>query len=157
MHSCRDNGSIVNEFSVDISNSYLKNVEFVVDDTYLLLQTGNNLLLILDVTNNRKGVYSEVIYPDADIRCILRPFYDPQEQRLLIKGDLDHDSICIDTKTWTKLARIPKMLGYDSETNMVYQMTVDPATAEHRIIATYFPPTDELIQIARSLVGIDYN
>jgi hypothetical protein len=153
VYSC-DDGSLIGEFSMDLPASSLINMEFVADDSYLMLQTYDGMFRILDVKDGTVA-YSEIIYQYASSRYVLESFYDSQEQRLFIKGDLEHDSICIDTKTWSKLASIPKMLGYDSKNNMVYQVTVDPETSEHRIVATYFPPTDELIEIARSLVGLD--
>ena len=59
------------------------------------------------------------------------------------------------TATWTKMANIPGMIGYDSETNMVYQTSTELLTAGSRITASYFPSSGELIEIARSLVGMD--
>ena len=129
-------------------------MEFIADDSYLLLQTDDGLLLILDATNGTI-VYSEVIYTYTFSDDLFRTYYDEQDRRLFIKGDLDYHGICLDIDTWTKLVGIPGMLGYDCETNMVYQATVDSQTAEHRITASYFPPTYELIGIARELVGMD--
>lgn len=153
IYSC-DDGQLVNEFLVDIPIASLINMEFVAEDAYLMLQTDESLLLILDVTSGTI-VYREILCFDRYYNFIWTPYYDPQDHRLFIRGVLTNDSICLDTNTWTKMASIPGMIGYDSETNLVYQATVDPETAENRITASYFPPADELIEIARELVGID--
>ena len=153
IYNC-DDGSLVNEFSIDIPSSSLMNMQFIVDDAYLMLQSEEGLLLFLDVASGTV-VYNEVIYPNSYSNFILQPYYDRQEQRLFIKGDLNYNSICLDTVTWTKLVSIPSMLGYDSETNMVFQTMTDPETAEETITASYFPSSGELIEIARSLVEMD--
>ena len=153
IYSC-DDGSLLNEFFVDNPADSLINMEFIADDSYLLLQTDDGLLLIIDATNGTI-VYSEVIYTYTFSGDLFRTYYDEQDRRLFIRGDLDYHGICLDIDTWTKLVGIPGMLGYDCETNMVYQATVDPQTAEHRITASYFPPADELVDIARELVGMD--
>ena len=129
-------------------------MEFIADDSYLMLQTDSGLLLLLDATSGTI-VYFEVLCPNSRSDYIWKPFYDRQEQRLFIRTNLSFNSICIDTATWTKMADIPGMIGYDSETNMVYQTSTELLTAGSRITASYFPPADEMISIARELVGMD--
>lgn len=153
VYNC-DDGCLVNEFFVDIPPASLISMEFIVDDSYIMLQTDDGLLLILEAASGTV-VYNEVLYTYTFSNVLFRPYYDKQDRRLFICGDLEHHGICLDTNTWTKMASIPGMIGYDSETNLVYQATVDPETAENRITASYFPPADELIEIARELVGID--
>lgn len=149
-----DDGSLVRELSMEVPLASMQNMEFIADDTCLLIQTMDDLLLIIDI-NSGTIVYSEVLCPDSRSDYIWRPFYDQQEQRLFIRTNLSYDSICIDTATWTKMANIPGMIGYDSETNMVYQTSTELLTAGSRITASYFPSSGELIEIARSLVGMD--
>lgn len=153
IYNC-DDGKLESEFFVDVSTASLMHMEFVADDSYLMLQTDSGLLLILDATSGTI-VYNEVLCPDSRSDYIWQPFYDQQEQRLFIRTNLQYDSICIDTVTWTKMADIPGMIGYDSETNMVYQTNTELLTAGSRITASYFPSSGELIKIARSLVGMD--
>ena len=153
IYNC-DDGNLESEFLVDISTASLMHMEFIADDSYLMLQTDSGLLLLLDATSGTI-VYFEVLCPNSRSDYIWKPFYDRQEQRLFIRTNLSFNSICIDTATWTKMADIPGMIGYDSETNMVYQTSTELLTAGSRITASYFPPADEMISIARELVGMD--
>lgn len=137
IYNC-DNGNLESEFLVDISTASLMHMEFIADDSYLMLQTDSGLLLILDATSGTI-VYFEVLCPNSRSDYIWKPFCDRQEQRLFIRTNLSFDSICIDTATWTKMANIPGMIGYDSETNMVYQTSTELLTAGSRITASYFP------------------
>ena len=107
----------------------------------------------MDVTDGTVA-YCEIMRTDY-FYVVWSASYDEQEQRLFVNGGKDFSSICIDTRTWTKLLDIPNMLGYDQRTKSVYKAVWDLEQEDYFLKATYFPPADELIEIAREFVGMD--
>lgn len=118
-----------------------------------MLETENGWLLILDVTDGTM-VYREMVCSNH-YSYAWSTFYDEQEHHLFVEVGDAYGGICIDTRTWTKLLDIPNMLGYDQRTKSVYQAVWNEEQFGYLITATYFPPADELIEIAREYVGME--
>lgn len=149
-----ESGKRVCQIPFALPHSALASVRFLMDDRYLLLQTITEQISICD-TSTGEIVYTEwdeALTSTAQLYCV----EDPAHSRLYIRkehnGTVGDSASCIDTRTWTKIADIPGFVTLDPRSNTIYRM-VDIPDELDRLVACRLPGTEELISVARQLVG----
>lgn len=140
---------------LDVGTTVL-NMEYILDDTYLLVQTIYGIL-IYDLDSG-DVVYKNPNFLDYNTSHHQALVYeDLQNNRLYIVGWKDTSDtygICIDMNNWIEMARIPGMIGYDAKNNMVYR-AINSNERGIRIAAAEFPGTQGLMEMARVFLNQD--
>lgn len=141
-------GTLTGEFSLQMPYNSFSQLEFILDDQYLMAKTEDMQLLIYDVSDGTI-VYRQQLQT-ADYTDLLA-FADEENNRLYIADEsiTSHpNGLCLDTTTWTRLAELDGLICYVAQTNEVYLYS-----SYSGLTAYYVPSTAELVELGKSLLG----
>ena len=145
IHLYRLPGS-VETLRTGIASESITDCRFLCGDRFLALCSKEGALEIYDTETASRvyaGHFDTGIYSCGRLSASM----DRENSRLFVIEHKNHCCICLDTGSWTKLAKIANVYGYDAEQNRLYRvslgvMRVQPA-----------PSLDELIEMGQQVLA----
>lgn len=141
--------SLHSRIPLSLPYTSVEHVQFLLDDQYLLVQTSTGQLIIYSTTTGDL-VYSE---RDEEMSVISEVYCaeDTIRHRLYIETSSSFGS-CIDTRSWTKIAEIPRFAAYNAHSNTIYRW-LPYGEMNSMLVACTLPETEELVAIAKSILS----
>ena len=153
-HILDTSGKEFSAFSLELPTNSVSQLEFILDDTHILVKTTDLQVLIYDITTG-ETVYCETDVSMSTVR--LYPHYDSVNKRLYLATSSSStfcSGICIDVSSWTTLSRISGLLYFNEDTLEMYRVTYIKDSYETGIVTQKLPTATELATLAREFLGI---
>lgn len=119
---------------------------FILKDSCLLVMTKDGQILVYNVASGTVLFREKVDQSSGKLAA----YTDEANQRLYIANGGDGfilEGLCVDLRSWIKLADVPDLLYVDTVAGEVYQARTDDAIAITRI-----PTTRELVDLGEKLI-----
>lgn len=138
---------MVASFPLCVPYDSIADMQFLLDDTCLMLETEYGQLSIYDVSS---GTELYLDYLNVYMPKQLNAFLDNANFRLYIADSKRHDSngVCIDLKTWRKLSSIDNMLFSDTIRSEIYQHKNGDSLFVRQV-----PSTSQLLSLVEPLLS----
>lgn len=112
-------GSLLREIPIGLPANSVEDMQFICDDAYLLLYTGDRRVRIVEIETG------ELVYEEhflSDNYDGVSACFDAEGHRLYLiceKGAMFNLGICLDARSWSKLFTVNGMLSYAPSTNEI--------------------------------------
>ena len=144
-------GTEVAAFSLQLPCSSVLHMDFILEDTCLMVKTRDADVLIYDIATG------DILLQDklkTTFSGKLTAWEDPDSRRLYIVDNSQDgtNTLCIDLQSWTVLARAEDILCYVPETHELYHMDDAYSSTEPRFFYFRIPDTDTLVQLGQKML-----
>ena len=139
-------GSLLREIAVNLPMDYISAVRFMLDDRYLLLRMADSRLAIYSVDTGECVFRGELKL--SGYSTTRTEAGSDGNRAILIDVD-GHEGLIVDMDTWTELARLKDVWGFDSERGELYTCSLRELTRRR------LPGQWELIEAASRTLGTE--
>lgn len=136
-------GNRENSFDLLLPQDAVKQMQLILQDQYLLVQTKDEQVVIYDLQNGQM-IYQRQLESYNTIRTAA------DGNRLYISWQ--SGGMCLDIGSWQELTDIPNMCWYDTGSRQLVLMEYAADSFDEVIKLRRLPDTQELLQIARTLL-----
>lgn len=139
-------GEEISSFPLALPCTSVEEMLFIMQDSCLLVGTKDGQVWVYDALSG-VVLFREKVF---DFGGELTVYADEENQRLYIAqiGEyIEQAGLCIDVRSWTKLASIPNLLYVDIGAQELYQ------AREGMIVVTKIPTTRELVALGEEWMG----
>lgn len=146
-----DTGTVMQQISTPLSVSSVAQMDFLLDDSFLILRTTDNQIYLYDIAGAAM-VYRDRLGPTYDTGDI-RVFEDDTCNRLYLAVGCDgHDAngLCLEMGSWTCLGYINGMLYFDNQSGVLYQYNA--SLFGNAFSCAKIPGTSALVQAAEKMI-----
>ena len=144
----------VTAFSLQLPCGSVMNMDFLLDDNYLMVKTKDAKVLIYEIATQQIVLQEQL---DTTFKGTLSALVDTNSQRLYIMDSHQRDTntLCIDMDSWTVLARAEKALCYLPQTNELFQIDNSLDVTQAQLFIFQVPDTATLLKRAQELLEAD--
>lgn len=140
-----DSGMLLNQVDTIFPQTAIRQLETIEQDRYLLVRTDDKQMAIFDL-ETAEMVDLRQLESHAHLTAA-----EDGKGRLYISWQ--GGGVCLETDGWAVLAQIPDMIGYDATTDQVICKRFGADSFEEELFFKTLPDREELIRIARELLG----
>lgn len=139
-------------FPLQLPYGSVLHMDFLLEDHFLMVKTKDAQVLIYDIATG------EILFRDQLTTAYsgtLTAWEDTASQRLYILDSSqsgDCNTLCIDLRSWTTLARAENMLFYIPQTNELYHTQYTYGSSDS-LFFFRIPDTGELVQLGQQLLS----
>lgn len=140
-------GGLKNALQINISEGFVREMKFILDDRFLLLRMADNRLWIIDPFIG-EHIYEGTLAwgTDGDTQVSL----DSTGHRAVIIDSSRGEGLLVDALHWQELARLENVLAFNPNTDELYMIAPD-----NTIYARHLPDLWGLMDIARQMTDND--
>ncbi len=145
-----ERGKMLYEFPLELSANSAKRLYLVGEDRYVAVQTEDNQVLLYDPADG------EAFYTQQLSGTATRPLQiavDAVRNRLYLwcNSGMQDTGYCLDMDSWTLLAQIPGLIGYDASANRILRIGKNRETYQENLRIYTALSCEALIQKGRQL------
>ncbi len=146
-------GELLHSFSPNIPLNSIEVHALVPGEDVMALLTGDGQLFLYDITDGALLFQGDTGM--SDLSGSLQIKTDPAQRRLYLweTGDSSDPGLCLDMDSWTEIARIPGLLYYDSDQDLLYLCRQDPDNLCDAIFTARPLQREELVARAEELLA----
>ena len=147
-------GREIAAFPLQLPYNCVIHMDFLLDDGYLMVKTKDAKVLVYEIATGQILLQDQL---ETTSSGYLTAQTDPSSQRLyIIDSSLaGTNTLCIDMRSWTVLARASKILCYVPQTDELYYADNTYGNPESRIFYFQVPTTEELVELGQQFLEND--
>lgn len=146
-------GEEVAAFPLQLPCSSVMHMDFLLDDSCLMVKTREAKVLVYDISTGKILLQDQL---DTTFKGTLAAWEDADAQRLYILDSNLHgnNTLCVDLRSWTVLARARNMVCYIPQTKELYLTDSSYGSTEPQFFYFRVPDTDDLVRMGQLMLEV---
>lgn len=144
-------GGEIAAFPLGLPAGSVLHMDFLLGDSCLMVKTRDADVLIYDIATGEILLQDKL---ETTFSGTLTAWEDPDSQRLYILDSRMYgiNTLCIDLRSWTVLARAEDILCYVPQTNELYNTDGSYGSQEPQFFYFQVPDTDTLVRLGQQML-----